>query len=125
MKNNLATTRNLTTVSVKKDEETFFNNLYQNPLAVTTDQDSAIQTYFEQLTGDVNAARLLSTSVIFTAKLQNINPMTVVADLKKLPPGQLNLTLATFLNFNRSNTSLLGTTNTPKTGFYVQRSILV
>lgn len=125
MKNNLATTRNLSTVSERTDEETFFNNLYRSPLSVTTDQDSAIQTYFEQLTGDVNAARLLSTSVIYTARLQNINPMTVIANLKKLPQGQLDLTLATFLNFNRVNTSLLGTTNTPKTGFYVQRTILV
>ncbi len=125
MKNNLATTRNLSTVSERTDEETFFNNLYRSPLTVTTDQDSAIQTYFEQLTGDVNAARLLSTSVIYTARLQNINPMTVITNLKKLPQGQLDLTLATFLNFNRVNTSLLGTTNTPKTGFYVQRTILV
>ena len=68
---------------------------------------------------------MLTASVIYTARIQNINPMTVLADLKKLPPGQLDLTLATFLNLNRVNTSLLGTTNTPKTGFYVQRTILV
>lgn len=125
MKNNLADTRSLATVSQRADEEVFFNNLYSNPISVTTDQDSAIQSYFEKLTGDVNSARLLSTSVIYTARLQNINPMSVLADLKKLPEGQLDLTLATFLNLNRVNTSLLGTTNTPKTGFYVQRTILV
>ena len=79
----------------------------------------------EKFTDDVNAARLLTASVVYTARIQNINPMSVLSDLKKLPPGQLDLTLATFLNLNRVNTSLLGTTNTPKTGFYVQRTILV
>lgn len=125
MKNNLADTRSLATTSQRTDEENFFNNLYRTPISVTTDQDSAIQSYFEQLTKDVNSARLLSTSVIYTARLQNINPMSVLADLKKLPAGQLDLTLATFLNLNRVNTSLLGTTNTPRTGFYIQRTILV
>jgi hypothetical protein len=125
MKNNLADTRQLSTVSQTRTEETFFNNLYNAPITVTSDQDSAIQSYFEKFTDDVNAARLLTASVIYTARIQNINPMTVLADLKKLPPGQLDLTLATFLNLNRVNTSLLGTTNTPKTGFYVQRTILV
>ena len=125
MKNNLSDPRQLSSVNQPLTEETFFNNLYNAPIAVTSDQDSAIQSYFEKFTDDVNAARLLTASVIYTARIQNINPMTVLADLKKLPPGQLDLTLATFLNLNRVNTSLLGTTNTPKTGFYVQRTILV
>jgi hypothetical protein len=125
MKNNLSDPRQLSSVNQPLTEETFFNNLYNAPIAVTSDQDSAIQSYFEKFTDDVNAARLLTASVVYTARIQNINPMSVLSDLKKLPPGQLDLTLATFLNLNRVNTSLLGTTNTPKTGFYVQRTILV
>lgn len=124
MKNNLADTRNLETTSSAPSDSEWFNNLYKADRLATTDQDSAIQTYFEQVTGDTESARLLTASIIFTAQLQNINPMKVLSDFKKLPKGELDITLATFLNLNRVNTSLLGTTNTPRTGFFVNRTIL-
>jgi hypothetical protein len=122
--NNLSSDLSNLTASVRKDIDSYFNNLYQPKLALPIDSDGAIQSFFESVTKDKESARLLTYAVVYTSLASNNNPMKVLADFKKLPPGQLDLYLATFLNLNRVNTSLLGISNQPKTSYFVQRAIL-
>lgn len=122
--NNLSTPELTQTSTSKPDTNTYFTNVYKTPFNASPDQESAIVSYFEGVTHDKESARLLTTSLIYTALSQNMNPMSVLADFKKLNTGELNLYLATFLNFSRVNSSLLGVTNTPGINIFVQRSVL-
>lgn len=122
--NNLPSRAAELTVQARKDADKYINNFIRPTLNTTTDVDAAIQSYFETVTDDVQAARLLSTALVLTSLAQNLNPMSVLTDFKKLQPGQLDTYLATFLNLNRVNTSLLGLTNRPQVSVFVQRSIL-
>lgn len=114
----------VSTVSTRPDTDTYFNNYYSPMKSVATDADAAIQSFFEQITTDKASARQLTQAVVYTAISQGLNPMEVLTNFKNQPPGQLDLYLATFLNLNRVNTSLLGITNTPRTSSIVQRSII-
>ncbi len=112
------------TVQARQDARKFFNNFYKPVLSTTADIDAAIQSFFESITKDQSAARLLTSAVVFTSLAQNLNPMSVLADFKKVQPGELTTYLATFLNLNRVNTSLLGIVNRPQVNVFVQRGIL-
>lgn len=122
--NNLLSSASTITKSVKQDIENYFNNFYINTLSLPTDTDGAVQAYFESVTGDRDSARLLTAAVVYTSLAQGNNPMSVISDFKKVPKGELDIVLSTFLNLNRVNTSLLGIINQPRTGFFVRRSIL-
>lgn len=104
--------------------DTYFTNLAIPPFAVPADQESAIETFFESVTGDKVSGKLMADAVIYSANAQGLNPMSVVSDFKKLPVGELDIKISSFLNLTRVNTSLLGVTNSKKTGYFVQRSIL-
>jgi len=122
--NNLSSRAAEVTQQAQEEAAKFFNNYFQPTLNTTTDVDAAIQSYFETVTGDPESARIITTAVVYTSLAQNSNPMSVLADFKKLQPGEIDVYLAAFLNLNRVNTSLLGTINQPRAGFFVQRSIL-
>jgi hypothetical protein len=122
--NNLTTPELTQTSTARQDTDTYFSNVYKPLFNASPDQAAALQTYFEGVTLDKESARLLTTSVIFTALSQNINPMTILADFKKINQGELDLYLATFLNFSRVNSSLLGVISTPGVNIFVQRSVL-
>jgi hypothetical protein len=114
----------VSTVSKRPSTDTYFNNYYNPMTSVSTDADAAIQSFFEQTTVDKASARQLTQAVVYTALSQGLSPMEVLTTFKNQPPGQLDLYLATFLNLNRVNTSLLGIINTPRTSSIVQRSII-
>jgi hypothetical protein len=122
--NNLMSTDLTQTSTVRPDTDTYFSNANKPSFNASPDQEAAIQSFFEEVTNDKESARLLTTTVIYTALSQNMNPMTVLADFKKLNRGELDLYLATFLNFSRVNSSLLGVVNTPGVNIFVQRSVL-
>lgn len=122
--NNLMSSDLTRTSNTRQDTDTYFNRVFKPDFNASPDQEAAIQTFFEAMTHDKESARLLTTSVIYTALSQNMNPMSVLADFKKVNQGELDLYLATFLNFSRVNSSLLGVLNTPGVNIFVQRSIL-
>lgn len=106
------------------DTNTYFNNVFMPKISVPVNTDAAVTVFFERIAGDTESAKLLAQAVIYTALTQQLNPMAVIAEFKKIEPGKLNTALAGFLNQNRVNTSLLGVINQPKTNFFVRRSIL-
>jgi hypothetical protein len=122
--NNIQARADDLTVQARLDAQKFFNNFYKPVLSTTADVDAAIQSFFESITKDQSSARLLTSAVVFTSLAQNLNPMSVLADFKKVQPGELTTYLATFLNLNRVNTSLLGIVNRPQVNIFVQRGIL-
>ena len=62
----------------------FFNNYYtQNPGVSSATNDTVI-AYFQSITGDVDAGKTLAGAVLYTATQQNIDPVSIVEELKKL-----------------------------------------
>lgn len=103
----------------------FFNNYFVVTDTVSDNTNDAILSFFENQTQNKTAARALSQAVINTAKQQNLDPLAVLEDFKKLNQTELNAYLALYLNMSRVNTSLLGVKNQPRANKYVQRTIVV
>ena len=103
----------------------YFNNLSLPPINVAQNTNEAIQSFFETVADNKTAAQILASAVIFTSTSQNTNPMTILAEFQRMPPGELNQYLTVFLNLNRVGTSLLGLNNNLKTSNPIARTILV
>jgi hypothetical protein len=102
----------------------FFNNFFDFPIEVSTNVDAAIVAHFEQIADSKEGARALASAVIYTAIKQGVDPMAALDEFKKIPPGELDVYTALFLNFERKGTSFLGLTNQPAQNKYVTRAIL-
>ena len=107
-----------------RDTVKYFNNYFDVPVEVSSNIDSVIVAYFENLTNDTESARQLASAVIYTSVKQGISPLETLDQFKKVPLGDLDTYTAMFLNFDRVGTSYLGLTNTPLINKYVERSIL-
>lgn len=107
----------------QKDPNKYFNNFFALDFSVGASND-AITAYFEKYTGNAASGKALAAAVLYTAKAQNVNPMSVLAEFQQLTPGELNNYLAAFLNFNRVPTSAIGIKAGLATNMYVARSIL-
>jgi hypothetical protein len=127
MNNQITTATNLappdTSVAVN-DARRYFNNFYSETFEVGP-ADDAIVAFFEKRTQNKKSAKNLAAVVLYTAKAQNLDPMTVLSEFQKMSPGQLNNYLAAFLNTNRAPTSAIGIKNTTNTNPLVARTVLV
>jgi hypothetical protein len=127
LNNQVTTATNLappdTSVAVN-DARRYFNNLYSDVFEVGP-ADDAIVAFFEKQTKNKKSARNLAAVTLYTAKAQGLDPMTVLSEFQKLPPGQLNEYLAAFLNTNRAPTSTIGIRRTTSTNPLVARSVLI
>lgn len=115
---------NLPSKQNKNATTEFFNNYFTEKLTTSSNVNDAVLGYFETITGNKDAAKVLADSVLYTALNQGLDPMSVIDEFRKLPPKELNAYLTMFLNFNRVDTSLLGISNQPQTNKYIQRAIL-
>jgi hypothetical protein len=104
----------------------YFNNIsVNNPsFDVSLNEDNAITSFFEKLSGDKTNGIAMARAFIYTAKAQSLDVMTVFQQFVELPPGQINSYLVMFLNLNRVGTSYLGLSNSPPPNKYIVRSIL-
>jgi hypothetical protein len=103
----------------------YFNNYFLGKLNITGNQNDAVIAYFQKITnGNNQAAQILASTVIYTAISQGSDPMSIIQQFQEVPPGQLTLYLAMFLNLNRVGTSLVGVNNTPVVNKYITRAIL-
>jgi hypothetical protein len=101
----------------------YFNNFFEIPVGVSSNVDSAIIAYFQQVADNEIEARALASAVIYTSVKQGINPMETLKEFQRLPKGELDAYTALFLNFERKGTSYLGITNQPLQNKYIQRNI--
>lgn len=120
----MVSTSNLPSSSVTNTTTDYFNNYFSEDLFTSSNIDEAVTSYFESITGNTDTAKVLGSSVLYTALSQGINPMELIDQFRKMPPGELNAYLAMLLNLNRASTSLLGISNQPETNKYIQRAIL-
>jgi hypothetical protein len=116
---------NLSPLDPQQSATKYFNNFFVKDLNISSNVNDSIVAFFDQYTGNQGSAKILATSVILTSLAQNINPMSTLAELKKVGTGELNTYLAMFLNLNRVGTSLLGLNNQPITSNYVKRTIIL
>jgi len=109
---------------VEKNVQKYFNNFFDIPIEVSSAIDSVIVSYFETITENKEAARMLASAVIYTSIKQGTNPLETLKEFQKLPRGELDDYTTLFLNLNRVGTSYLGTTNQPTINRYILRTIL-
>jgi len=112
----LSTNTNSTTI--------YFNNFFKPDYTISQNVDDTIVGYFQTITGNKDSGAALAASVIYTAQTQDIDPMTIIDEFRKLKPNELNAYLTMFLNLNRVGTSLLGLSNSPQLNKYIKRAIL-
>jgi hypothetical protein len=128
MANQSTTATNIQSTNVSQntnqDSQKYFNNFYSPEYVLGADQNDVLNAYFEQYTGDVTSGRNLASAITYTAKAQNIDPMSILDEFRKMGRGQLNNYLAAFLNVNRVPTSQIGINSGTTTNRYVQRTIL-
>jgi len=120
---------NLNTVDLAVNKKTpatqYYNNYFTPPTTISGNQNDAVTAYFEKITGgNKQSAAVLSSTIIFTALAQGLDPMSIIQQFQALKPGELNLYLAMFLNLNRVGTSLVGINNNPVQNKYITRAIL-
>jgi hypothetical protein len=62
----------------------YFNNFFTADFTVTQNVDDAVIAYFESITGNKETARVLASTVLYTALSQGIEPMSVIEELRNL-----------------------------------------
>lgn len=102
----------------------FFNNYFKPQYSLASNIDDATIAFFERITNNKEAARLMASSVVYTSLATNIDPLETLAKFASLSEEDLLAYTTLFLNLNRVGTSYLGINTTPKVSKYVQRSIL-
>jgi hypothetical protein len=119
---------NLTPIDLTTNQSTgtdkYFNNYFLPSFTISPDVDAAIITYFEEVADNREAAKIIASAVIYTARTRGVDPMVVLGEFTKLPKGEVTPYLTMFLNLQRVNTSLLGLTTRPAANKYVVRTIL-
>lgn len=116
---------NLVNSSAANTGSDYINNFYKPAYTVSTEQDSAVTAFFENITGNYESARILASSVIYTAIAQGVDPMTIVDQMRNMDEENRNRFTTMFLNFNRIGTSQLGVHARSKYNKYIQRMIQV
>lgn len=129
MSNQYSTATNLTgpntgTADNLNNAQKYFSNFPPKDSGIGPAND-VIVAFFEQYTNSQITAKNLAGAVLYTAQMQNLNPLTVLDDFKRLPKGQLDSYLVAFLNSTRAPTSSLGIKTSTQTNDYVQRSIIL
>ena len=78
-----------TDVGQPQSTTAFFNNYYTQTPSVSAATNDTVIAYFQSITGDVDAGKTLAAAVIYTATQQNLDPVGLVQELKKLSDKNL------------------------------------
>jgi hypothetical protein len=106
------------------DGSKYFNNYFDKTITISTAKEDAVVSYFEKITDNKESALALASAVVYTSRIQGIDPMLILDEFKKLSRDQLSPFIAQFLNLNRVGTSLIGVQKVPTRNKYVSRTIL-
>lgn len=102
----------------------FFEQYFDQRIAISENELNAIVGYFSSRTDNKQSAEALAIAVLTGSVEQDLSPMQVLDQFKKLDQKQIDTYLAYFLNLTRYPTSLVGLSSTPVASKYVTRSIL-
>jgi len=114
-----------TRTSLESDASKFFNNYLQPNFSISSNLDEATIAFFQRIAQNREAAMILASAVIYTCLAQRLDLASVLDNFRRMNDDDVMKNLAVFLNLNRVGTSLLGLTNSPKAGKYVERMIRV
>ena len=121
----MSETTNISAISLQSvDPNRHFNNFFSKPIVLTSNENDVINSYFQSVTENAQAAKILSSAIIYTCQQENIDPMKVIDQLRALKGLALNRALALFLNQFRYGSSLLGTNTATQSNKYITRSIV-
>lgn len=101
----------------------YINNFYKPTYSISSNTDSAIIAFFENQTNDAESAKILASSVVYTALAQGVDPITIVDQMRNMSIDERNRFTSTFLNFNRVGTSQLGVHLPNRNNRFLQRMI--
>ena len=124
LKNNPTNLSAVNLNNLSGDGSKFFNNFFNQTISISTAKDDAVVSYFERICDNKESALALSSAVVYTARVQNIDVMAVLDEFKKLSTEQLGPYISYFLNLSRIGTSLIGVQNTPIKNKYIARTII-
>ena len=102
-----------------------FDEFYNRELVIDANIYDTVLSFFTSIFADQEAAKNFTLSV-FQISESSGNPVeSILSELSKQNQVQITATLAYYLNNNRSNTTLLGVSNTATPNQYVARNILI
>ena len=102
----------------------YLNNFYKPTFTVSGNQDDAVIAFFEKITGEKESARILASSVVYTAMAQQVDPLVIIDQMRNMNQDERNQFTSTFLNFNRVGTSQLGVHLPNRYNRFIQRMIM-
>ena len=102
-----------------------FDEFYDRELIIDANQYDVVLAFFSKIFTDEFAAKNFTLSVFQISEDTGSSVETILAQLSNQNTIQITATLAYYLNNNRSNTCLLGITNTATPNQYVARNILI
>jgi hypothetical protein len=104
--------------------QAFFDQYFAQQISISENELNAIIGYFSSRTNNKQSAEALAVAVITGSLEQDVPPMEILDQFKKLEQTQIDTYLAYFLNLTRYPTSLVGLSTVPVASKYVTRSIL-
>jgi hypothetical protein len=107
LKNNPTNLSAVNLNNLSGDGSKFFNNFFNQTISISTAKDDAVVSYFERICDNKESALALSSAVVYTARVQNIDVMAVLDEFKKLSTEQLGPYISYFLNLSRIGPSLI------------------
>ena len=102
-----------------------FDEFYNRELIIDGNQYDTVYSFFSSIFDDKFAAKNFTLTVFQISEDTGNTVEDILSDLSNQNQVQITATLAYYLNNNRSNTTLLGITNTATPNKYVARNILI
>lgn len=93
--------------SGKKVRE-FYNRYYTEKFSFPVNQIDAMVGFFERRGFDKSSATATTTILLQQAKLDNVNPFTLLDTLKGMDDLSISAVVAEILNYNREKISTIG-----------------
>jgi len=102
-----------------------FDEFYNRELVIDSNAYDVVYSFFSSIFDDEFAAKNFTLSVFQISEDTGESVETILSQLSNQNTIQITATLAYYLNNNRSNTTLLGVSNTATPNQYVARNILI
>jgi pyruvate/2-oxoacid:ferredoxin oxidoreductase alpha subunit len=100
-----------------------FDRFYNYEATVGVQEYDAVYSYFRSVFGTADAAGNFAITLFRIAEQSETPVMTLLQQIEGLGVPELTLTLAYYLNGNRSSSTLLGLNTPVAPNFYVSRNI--
>jgi hypothetical protein len=102
-----------------------YDRFYGYQQQVQAVEYDAINSYFESVFKDKNAADNFAVTLFRISRTTNVPVMTLLQQLQGMTGPQLTLTLAFYLNGIRSRSTLLGLNVPTQSNYYVAHNIRI